>query len=426
MTAAALISAALLGCPFCEAPSLTLSEQLAASDVVVLATWLEADRGGDASPAYTRFEVKKAVKGPFEAGKKLKLAGYQTGKAGETLLLTAGGGDLPQWDLPTPISADGFDYLREAPAKDTPTEERLKFYLKYLEHPDDLVASDAYGEFANAPFEEIEKLAPALPREQLAGWLKDDDTDPARLALYGLLLGLSGEESDADLLRTKIFEGTDPFRIGIDGLMSGFLLLTGEAGLKELEANKLIPDHVPGPDGEPLKDEAGEPIAVPFSEVYAAMQAVRFMWTYGGDRIPKERLRESLRTLLDKPDLADVVIADLSRWQDWAAMDRIAGLYAAEGYDVPAIDRAIIRYLMEAAKDKPTAGEPPPHVAEAEKHLAEIEAKDPAAVKNARRYLFLDSRATPAVPERCVPMLPRSDRPIRGPRWAARVAMRDC
>ena len=391
MTAALFLTAALAGCPFCEAPSLTLSEQLAGSDVVVLATWLEADRGGPASPAFTRFEVKKAVKGPYEPGKVLKLAGYQTGTLGETVLLTAGGGQLLQWDLPTPISADGFEYLREAPAKGVPTAERLPFYLKYLEHPDELVASDAYGEFANAPFEEIEKIAPKLPREKLAAWLADDDTDPARLALYGLLIGLAGDESDADLLRGKIFGGTDPFRIGIDGLMSGFLLLTGEEGLTELEAKKLVPEYVPGPDGQPVKDDAGNPIAVPFSEVYAAMQAVRFMWTYGGERIPKERLRESLRTLLDKPDLADVVIADLSRWQDWGAMDRVAGLYGAEGYDVPAIDRSIIRYLLEAQKDRPTVGDPPPHVAEAERLLAKIEAKDPKAVKNAKRFLFLDS-----------------------------------
>ena len=393
MTAATLpfLAAALLGCPFCEAPSLTLSEQLAGSDVVVLATWLEAERGGDASPAYTRFEVKKAVKGPFEEGKKLKLAGYQTGKLGETVLLTAGGGELLQWDLPTLISADGFEYLREAPAKDAPIAERLAFYLNYLEHPDDLVASDAYGEFANAPFEDIAAISDKLPREKLAAWLRDESTDPARLALYGLLIGLSGDESDADLLRGKIFTGTDPFRIGIDGLMSGFLLLTGEEGLAELEAKKLSPKYAVGDDGEPQTDGDGQPVLLPFSERYAAMQAVRFMWTYGGDRIGKERLRESLRLLLAEPDVADMIVADLARWQDWAAMDRIVGLYGSEGYDVPAIDRAIIRYLMEAERDAPTTGDAPPHVEKAKAALEEIEERDPKAVKNARRYLFLDS-----------------------------------
>ena len=392
MTAALLLSAAL-ACPFCEAPGLTLSDQLAESDVVVLAEWLEADRGGDSesNPAYTRFVVKQSLKGPFAEGKKLKLRGYQSGKTGETLLLTAGGGELLQWDLPVPISADGFAYLQNSPGPDAPPEERLRYYLKHLEHPDDLVASDAYGEFGNVPFERVEEIADELPRDKLAKWVADPDTDPARLAFYGMLLGLCGTDADAAVLRDKIFGGTDEYRIGIDGLMSGYLLLEGEAALKELEDAKLRPKYVLDDSGEPVLNADGEPIPVPFSEVYAAMQAVRFMWTYGGDRIPAERLKEALRLQLAQSDLAEVVIADLARWQDWAVMDRVAGLYTKEGYDVPAIKRAIIRYLLEAERDEPE-GDPdaadPAHVAAARKHLAEIEERDPEMVAAARRTLY--------------------------------------
>ena len=391
---AALLLAAALACPFCEAPGLTLSDQLAESDVVVLAEWLEADRGGDseANPAYTRFLVKKALKGPFAEGKTLKLKGYQSGEVGETLLLTAGGGEILEWDLPVPISADGFDYLRNNPGPESSARERLLYYLKHLEHPDDLVASDAYGEFGNVPFEEVEKIADELPREKLAAWVADPDTDPARLAFYGMLLGLCGTDADADVLRNKVFVGTDEYRIGVDGLMSGLLLLTGEAGLKELEDAKLRPRYMPGPDGKPLTDADGEPIPVPYSEVYAAMQAVRFMWTYGGERIPKDRLKQALRLQLNHPDLAEVVIADLSRWQDWAAMDRIAGLYDEEAYDVPAVKRAIIQYLLEAERDVPEDAaddaEEPAHVTAAKTHLAEIEAEDPELVARARRTLY--------------------------------------
>ncbi|NNJ26329.1 hypothetical protein [Alienimonas chondri] len=389
---AALLLTAALACPFCEAPGLTLSDQLAESDIVILGEWLEADRGGDASPAFTRYLVKKSLKGPYMPGKKLKLRGYQSGELGETLLLTAGGGEFPEWDLPVPISADGFAYLKNNPGPDSPPEDRLRYYLKHLQHPDDLVASDAYGEFGNVPFEEVEAIKDELPREKLAVWILDPETDPSRLAFYGMLLGLCGEPGDADILRAKIFEGTDEFRIGIDGLMSGLLLLTGEEGLKELEDAKLRPKYIPGPNGEPLTDENGEPIPVPFSEVYAAMQAVRFMWTYGGDRIPAERLKEALRLQLAYSDLAEVVIADLSRWKDWAAMERIAGLYTKEGYDVPAVKRAIISYLLEAERDVPedAAEGPsePPHVVAAKKHLAAIEAEDPELVKRARDTLY--------------------------------------
>ncbi|QDT17003.1 hypothetical protein [Alienimonas californiensis] len=393
MIAALLLSAAL-ACPFCEAPGLTLSDQLAESDVVVLAEWLEADRGGDSkdNPAYTRFLVKKSLKGPYAEGKKLKLRGYQSGETGETLLLTAGGGEILEWDLPVPISEAGFEYLRNNPGPDAPAADRLRYYLAHLEHPDDLVASDAYGEFGNVPFEEVEAIADELPRAKLAQWVADPDTDPSRLAFYGMLLGLCGTDADAEVLRKRIFAGTDEFRIGVDGLMSGLLLLTGEQGLKELEDAKLRPKYILGPDGQPLKDAAGEPIPVPFSEVYAAMQAVRFMWTYGGERIPKDRLKEALRLQLAYSDLAEVVIADLSRWKDWAAMDRIVGLYTNEAYDVPAVKRAIIQYLLEAERDvpenAPSDAPEPPHVAAARKHLAVIEAEDPELVERARDVLY--------------------------------------
>jgi hypothetical protein len=270
----------------------------------------------------------------------------------------------------------------------------MRYSLKHLEHPDDLVASDAYGEFGNVPFEEVEAIADELPRKKLAEWIADPETDPARLAFYGMLLGLCGTQDDAAVLRKKIYGGTDEYRIGIDGLMSGLLLLTGEKGLKELEDRRLRPKYLPGPDGKPLTDEEGEPILVPFSEVFAAMQAVRFMWTYGGDRISKDRLKRAMRIQLAQPDVADIVIADLSRWKDWGAMDRVAGLYWNERFEVPSIKRAIIGYLLEAERDLPdtasddAAAEEPPHVAAAKKHLAKIEAEDPDLVARARRLLY--------------------------------------
>lgn len=400
MTAALLLSASLsalaAACPFCEAPGLTLGDQLAESDVVVLAEWLEADRGGAApdNPAFTRYLVKASLKGPYKPGKRLKLRGYESGEPGESLLLTAGGGELLEWDLPVPMSPAGFAYLQNGPAADAPAPERLRYYLKHLEHPDDLVASDAYGEFGNVPFEEVEAIRDELPRAELAKWVADPNTDPARLAFYGMLLGLCGEPSDAAVLRKKIYTGTDAFRIGVDGLMSGLLLLEGEPALKELEDRKLRPEFAIGPDGAPLKDEFGEPVPVPFSEVYAAMQAVRFMWTYGGDRIPADRLKQAMRLRLAHSDLAEVVIADLSRWQDWAAMDRIVGLYDKPEYALPGIKRAIIAYLLEAERDLPEDAAddapPPAHVAAAKGHLAEIEQQDPDLVARARRLLYVD------------------------------------
>jgi hypothetical protein len=245
--------------------------------------------------------------------------------------------------------------------------------LNYLEFPDQMVANDAYAEFANAPYKDIAPLAEKMPRERIRRWVASEETTPTRLGLYGLFLGLCGKEEDAALMKQKIVAPTEDFRLGIDGVMSGYLLLTGADGLDVLDEAK-------------LKNEK-----VPFSETYAAMQALRFMWTYGDGRIEKSRLRQSMRTLLDRPELSDLVIADLARWQDWSVQDRLMEVYGAEEYDIPSIKRAIVRYMLVASKTKSEDGgdTPPPHAVKATKHLETLRKLDEKTVRQAERFFFL-------------------------------------
>jgi hypothetical protein len=209
-------------------------------------------------------------------------------------------------------------------------------------------------------------------------------------------------------------KGEDEFRLGIDGVMGGYLLLKGPAGLDVVDKAKFLDKKVP------------------FSETYAALQALRFMWQYGDDRISKERLRASMRLLLDRPELSDIVIADLARWKDWTVQDRLRGMYGQEAYDVPSVKRAIVRYMFASTKDtgdkpaadkgasekvapeQPAAGDSPkpaaeanpkpvspvgtgtivaagpvpPHVAKGLKYLDELREKDPKLVKDVERFLY--------------------------------------
>ncbi|HEX6986462.1 MAG TPA: hypothetical protein VF170_13850 [Planctomycetaceae bacterium] len=399
-----LLPSFVAACPFCTAPSLTLSEQASQSDVVLLAEWKEGtkdatDDGDDT--ASTTFEVKKVLKGSFEPGQTIKQVGYQPGEKGELFLLTGLGADVVQWDIPTPFSEKAFDYLAKAPPPQTadgekvPYRERLPYFVKYLEFPDETVANDAYGEFANAPYEEIVAIKETIPREKVRGWVLDPATPPARLGLYGLLLGLSGIDEDATAMEELIAKPTDEFRIGLDGVMSGYLLLKKEPGLDLIRELKLENEYLVAKDGQPIVDANGEKVSVPFSETYAAMQAVRFMWDYGGGAIGPEPLRAAMRVLLDRPELADLAIADLARWKDWSVLDRLAKLYDEEAYQVPGIKRSIIRYFDAATKDLPKDVKPeetekhPGHVKRAREHYAAIKAKDPETVKSVEQFLIL-------------------------------------
>lgn len=371
-------------CPFCSAPSLTLSEQYAKADAAILGQWVSGEMSTREKLGSTTYEIVQVARTPFktgesgkaiEKGKQITLERYRAGKKGDlTLLLgTRSKGESVEWSSPLDVSVASYNYIVEAPSQDTKTEQRLAYYLKFLENPDRMVADDAYAEFANAPYKNIVPLAKQFPRESLRKWLTTPEVPVTRTGLYGLMLGLCGTEDDAAMMHAKIMETGQEFRLGIEGVMSGYLMLTGEKGLNEIERSKLR-----------SKDVA-------FSETYAAMQALRFLWTYGDGRISGERLKTSMRLLLDRPEVADLVIGDLTRWKDWSLQTRLMELYGAEEYNIPSMKRAIIRYMIASTKDVSAGGgeKPPKHAVDGARYLEELRNKDAKMVNDAERYFFL-------------------------------------
>jgi hypothetical protein len=356
---------------------LTLSEQLAGSQAAVLVQWT-GGKEATKEPAFagtTDYEVVKIVRDEskkLHQGEKIVLDRYRAARTGDLfLLLGTRLEDRIEWSSPLEVSETSFNYIVQAPSKESPAVERLGYFLKFLEYSDPLISNDAYSEFANAPYEEIVLLADQMPREKLRAWLSNPDLTPTRIGLYGLMLGLCGKLDDADYLKAKVLEETDDFRLGIDGVMAGYLMLTGEPGLEVLNHAKLANQQVP------------------FSETFAAMQALRFMWTYGNGRIPQDDLRTSMRILLDRPNLADLVIVDLARWQDWSVMQRLMSMYDDKDYQVPSVKRAIVRFMLIAEKDeKQAGGEASGHVKQAKANLDLLREKDPKTVKAAERYFF--------------------------------------
>jgi hypothetical protein len=391
-----LVSSSANSCPFCSAPSLTLTEQVAQADAVVLVKWVGGQPAKVSDAGSTEFEVVDIVHQPdggkLVKGSKINLIRYRAARAGDQFMLfgTKAEGAI-EWGSPLEVSKAAYDYMRNSPKPDLIAIERLRYFLKYLETGDKMIADDAFGEFANAAYTDVAKLSPDLPREKLRAWLTSSDIAPGRLGLYGMMLGLCGNAEDAKAMEEKVLEQSGDFRLGIDGIMGGYLLLTGDQGLALLEDKKL------------------KNTKAPFSETYAAMQALRFMWQYGDNRISAERLREAMRILLDRPELADLVIADLSRMKDWSVQDKLMKLYDDEA-NIPSVKRAIVRYMLSSTKDtgekkldtaasggaaaiSPGAASPavelPLHVIKGQQCLVELEQKDPKTVSEAKRFFLL-------------------------------------
>ena len=111
---AALAPVPVEACPFCSAPSLTLTEQLGGADSAVLVKWVSGTPAKLSDAGSTDFEVVDVVHqqagGKLKAGSKINLIRYRAGKAGDLFLLlgTVGAGNV-EWGSPLEVTQAGYD-----------------------------------------------------------------------------------------------------------------------------------------------------------------------------------------------------------------------------------------------------------------------------------------------------------------------------
>ena len=399
----------VLACPFCLAPMQTWSEMVAESEVVCLAKLVTVTEGSRTETAYSVLEVSSIHKGKqLLTESTVRIEDHLYGKPGDLFLLkgsmqapagtklvetfatdadgAALNGRSPiqkvsattdttdsaevkslEWDFMERVSKESYSYVTEAPSPDSPASERLTYFLPFLEHSDPLIAADAWGEFANSAYEDITAMRSQLPRKKLRGWISQADTSPERLGLYGMMLGLCGNKSDAVFLKRQIGQpSADEIRFGVEGLMGGLLLLTGEDGLKFLEETRL------------------QASGVSDMESLATVQALQFVWTYEPELFAKDRLRKSLHPTLQNSALREIVIRDLARWNDWTITPQLAEIYQANTEDDPGSLRAIVGYLLTCCKSD-VASET--QIADAAELLEQIRETDPKVVKMVERTL---------------------------------------
>jgi hypothetical protein len=95
-------------------------------------------------------------------------------------------------------------------------------------------------------------------------------------------------------------------------------------------------------------------------------------------------LLAGLRTMLDRPQLADLVIPDLARWEDWSAMNRLVDLFKNADEESSWVRVPVVKYLQACP------------LPEAKTRLAELAKLDPEVVKRANTFFPFASGATGA------------------------------
>ena len=435
--AALLAGNVLRACPFCLSPPMTLVEEIATSDMVLIVELLkfEVVHSGKVQIPQSTVRIREFLQGSELATKCGRL---QTGQAvvvpqeiagapGDLFLLFGSlpisssstestfatntgdatsnpaddGGivtadlktlnvdqkkiqrtslvipELISWNSSTPVSREAICYIRYAPAQSIPQVQRLPYYLAYLEHSDPLLSIDAWAEFANATYDDVKAVKDQMPRAKLRQWIADPMMTPERLGLYGMMLGLCGNADDAAFLEKQIGvvpptgkDGKEFFRYGTDGLVGGYLLLTGEDGVAFLEQTRLRPD-------------------VPADSVHAAVQAMQFVWSYESSLIPQSRLRSALRRLLSNNDLRILTITNLARWQDWECWPELEQIFTNECADDRATQRAIVQFAEECRKATSADGSVLEVASLADKFLTQAELEHPELFRTTNNAEFL-------------------------------------
>ena len=356
---AAISSSLAWACPFCNAVSQTLRQEMAAMDAVVIATSLQSDLTRNKETGEVLMKVEKVLKGSdlIKVGQEVKAIYYGEVSIGRRFMLS--GVDPPdlQWSC-LPVSDRAEKYIGKITELPDDSFQRLRFYHNYLQDEESMLARDAYDEFAVAPYDAVKKLAPEMDREQLLRWIGDPEMATDRKRLYLTMLGVCGDEKDLPFLEKMLRSTQKSTRGGLDALIACYLTLAGEDGLPVVNELFLANDKAP------------------YADTYAAIMAVRFHGTEG-DVIPRSALVESLHHVLDRKDLADLVIPDLARWSDWSQINRLVDLFVKADPDNNWVRVPVVNYLRAC---------PLPEAKQALKKLEEV---DPESVRRANTFFSI-------------------------------------
>lgn len=373
-------------CPFCNAQTKTLSEEIDSSDVVVIAKLVKAPPPAAATAGSTDaegvFEIVQTLKGGdalernsalsvltegpkrSRPSRQIRVLYFGQQPVGTSFLVFGIDPKKVQWTTPNALSPEAVKYVTQLVSLPKGGADRLAFFQEYLEDADSILATDAYDEFARAPYAEVKQLKPRMHRDRLLEWIKDREVPASRRRLYLTMLGVCGQPDDIGVLEEMIKSSDRQVRTALDAMVACYLILKGPAGMP------LVEDLF-------LKNKDAE-----YTDTYAAIMALRFLGQET-TAVPKERLLAGLRAMLDRPQLADLVIPDLARWQDWSAIDKLVALFKSADEESSWVKVPVINYLRACPKP------------EAKAYLAELAKIDPESVKRANSF-FPFGGAAPA------------------------------
>ncbi|MFO0939245.1 MAG: hypothetical protein U0930_00615 [Pirellulales bacterium] len=318
---------------------MTISEQFKLNDLAVIATLVSApeDLPGKGELPIRKFKIRRILKGEafIEEGESFSAVLKGDHQKGAEFLVWGAGPPEILWSEPIPSHARLEEYLDDI--QDLPEKGRLAFFQDFFEDPLKVLASDAYDEFAVASYEDLRAIKNQMPRERLMSLIVDPNIEENRCRLYLTMLGICGKPEDIATLE-RLLTSTDPKECrALDALVACYLCLKGSAGLPLIEKQFLAQ------------------VDADYSKVQQVVAALRFHGTEV-DMVGRKHLIETVRKLLDRPRLADSVIPDLARWEDWSVMDQLVEMFKKSTKETIWVRVPIFKYLnacpLPSAKER--------------------------------------------------------------------------
>ena len=318
-------------CPFCSSIAPTFTERIEKSEIVVLVTLKEKPPAFDPNSEEIpkgKFSVIQIMKGEqwVEQGYEIQTPIFGKHEVGDVFLVMGVEPPKTSWSTPQTASSRLIKYLEQIQSLPEKGPKRLKFFLEYLEDKEDVLSADAYDEFARAPYDDVIAIKESMDHDKLIKWLTDPEVLTIRKRLYYTLLGVCGSTDDLPLLESIMTDEDRKKRQGLDSLIACYLTLSGPKGLDFIDQHFLANADVE------------------FSDSFSAVSALRFH-SNETEKIPRDRIVESLRKSLDSTLMADVVIPDLARLKDWTVMDRLAKMYSEVNEDERWVRIPIVSYM---------------------------------------------------------------------------------
>lgn len=197
----------------------------------------------------------------------------------------------------------------ESEANDRLRIERLAFFLPYLDSADDAVAEAARWELARAPYDEVRKLKTKLDASTIERRISAPKATKPSFGLQFLFLGLIGSTEHLPFYEKWLRSPTGLSRGDLEGLVSGYLMIAGTAGVPR------VLEIIAKREAKSAKDLS-----------ISLIKALRFL--AANETILNEtQIIGAYRATLANPYIAYWGMSSLTRLADWDSLPLVWAVY---------------------------------------------------------------------------------------------------